>query len=91
MGLSETEPNPDSVELMAQIDELPAEVREMIYEFGFAIVAALINQGVNDPDRMDELLHNWRERRQAQWLATNYITPKTIQSIVNAAIYRERT
>lgn len=90
MGLSETEPNPDSVELMAQIDALPPEVREMVYEFGFAIVAALIGDGVHDPGRMEELLHNWRERRQAQWLATNYITPKTIQSIVNAAIYRDQ-
>lgn len=88
------EPNPNSVEIMRHIDDMPPSVRALVHEYGYVIVAGLLNEviGDNDDDPAEQLqfiLENWRVRRQEEWLATNYMTPRTARRIVEAALARQ--
>jgi hypothetical protein len=83
------EPHPGSVEIMAVMDSLPRRMRELVHEFGLVIVAEMIDEGYYDPEALRDMLETWRERRQAQWLATDYVTKRTARSIVEAALMRQ--
>lgn len=69
-------PNHDSVAVMSTIDLLPLSMRLLVYEFGFKIVQAMIDDGYDDPVELRPLLEAWRERKQEAWLATDYIRPR---------------
>lgn len=63
-------------EHMASIDGLPREWRELVYEYGFTIVAAMYDAG-GGIDAVRNDLETWRHRRQEQWLRTDYLVPKS--------------
>lgn len=67
------EPHPHSAEIMAAVDSLPPPMRQLVYEYGFKIVDAMIEDGYTDPFELADLLETWRERRQAEWLRTDYL------------------
>lgn len=70
---------------MMVVDGLSPRLRALVHEYGIAIVAALIADGYHDSEELSDMLETWRERRQAEWLATNYITPRTRRSFGLAA------
>lgn len=70
----------DSIELMETIDRLPPSVRALVHEYGFSIVFALLQDGVTNLGVMRAQLETWRANRQAEWLATDYITRRTAKS-----------
>lgn len=72
----EVEPNPNSVEVMRFVDALPAAMRGLVHEFGVKIVEAMYGEGYHDAEELRGLLETWRDRRQAQWLATDYVIGK---------------
>lgn len=69
-------PDADSTRVMSQIDRMPQGFRALVHEFGFTIVAAMMNDGYDDPGQLRTVLEGWRDRRQAEWLATDYIIPR---------------
>lgn len=72
-------PDANSAEIMAQIDRLPKTWRALVHEYGFKATMALHNDGVGYDDASDAL---WmmRSAKQAQWLATDFITPRVARS-----------
>src|ERR1700730_15907446 len=65
-------PDPDSVIVMAAIDNLSKPMRDLVREFGHNVVLGMIEDGHNDADKLREELEAWRTKRQAEWLATDY-------------------
>lgn len=65
-------PNQNSVAIMSTIDLMPLPMRLLVYEFGFKIVWAMIEDGYNNADELRSLLETWRQRKQDEWLATDY-------------------
>lgn len=61
---------------MNSIDGLDPDMRGLVYEYGLAIVAAMINDGYDDADALRETLEGRRRRLQAAWLETQHITPE---------------
>jgi hypothetical protein len=72
----DVEPNPTSAELMASIDCLSSDMRALVHEYGAVIVGQMLDDGYQNADELGDILRRWRERRQEQWLATNYITAR---------------
>lgn len=66
------QPNPDSVQVMRIIDRFGKRWRKLIYEYGFVIVTKM-RQDWPDIDDAEFQLEQWRAKRQAQWLATDYL------------------
>jgi N-methylhydantoinase B/oxoprolinase/acetone carboxylase alpha subunit len=58
---------------MAAIDKLSRPMRELVDEFGAAIVLGMIADGHRDARKLRIELEAWRERRQNEWLATDYV------------------
>lgn len=69
-------PDPNAVACMREIDRMSPTFRALVHEFGFAIVAAMMNDGYENAGELRTVLEGWRERRQAEWLATTYIVPR---------------
>lgn len=65
---------------MSTIDLMPLAMRLLVYEFGFKIVWAMNDEGYNDPVELRSLLETRRQRMQAAWLSTDYITPRTARA-----------
>ena len=57
---------------MTVIDAMPAAFRDLVHEYGFTIVTAMIEDGARNPDVLRADLETWRRRRQEQWLATDF-------------------
>lgn len=72
-------PSANSQVIMAQIDAMPAELRALVYEYGFKIVSAMRDEGY-DAEAIRESLEIWRHRRQEEWLATDYIAKSRLRS-----------
>ena len=66
-------PDPDSVRVMSAIDRMPQGFRALVHEFGAVIVDRMMADGYDDPAELRRVLESWRERRQAEWLATDYL------------------
>lgn len=79
------QPNHDSALLMSEIDRMPAKWRALVHEYGFVIVRALRQGGLAVEDAEFELM-NLRDRKQREWLATNYIRPRTIAEAFDRAV-----
>jgi hypothetical protein len=69
-------PDPNSLRVMSAIDAMPPEFRALVREFGFVIVDRMMADGYSNPDELRTVLEGWRERRQDEWLATNYIVSR---------------
>ena len=61
---------------MRDVDALPAKWRALVYEYGYTIVMAMRADDMSLAEADDELWMR-RSRRQAEWLATDYVTAKT--------------
>jgi hypothetical protein len=82
-------PKPESVEMMTWIDGRSRPTRKLIHEFGFVIVGEMIADGFDGSvGELLDILTTWRERRQEAWLQTNFITRRTLDSIVESAFYK---
>lgn len=79
MGRPLTQPNTESIKMMLIIDNLAPPWRALIYEYGFKSVCDAINSGTSLEDAADAL---WmaRSARQAQWMATDYVTKRSAAS-----------
>ena len=62
----------DSQIIMAVVDELPPAFRGLVYEYGFNIVVAMIEDGAHNAEALRVDLETWRSRRQEQILATDH-------------------
>lgn len=73
---------------MQSIDKMSRPMRELVREFGHMIVSAMIEDGYRNAKELRPLLETWRERRQEQWLETQYFTKRSAESIADAVIYK---
>jgi hypothetical protein len=64
-----TDPDPDSVAIMAEIESLPRAWRDLVREFGWVIVRDMRADGHRNAAKLREELDAWRERQQEHWLA----------------------
>jgi hypothetical protein len=78
-------PDPNARANMRAVDKLSPPFRDLVHEFGLVIVAGMINDGYDDPAELRRALETWRERRQQEWLATDYIGARSITSFNEAA------
>lgn len=69
-------PDPNSVVVMRAVDGMRPQMRALVREFGFTIVAQMMDEGYRNAKELRPVLETWRERRQEQWLATNYVVPR---------------
>jgi hypothetical protein len=73
--------DPNSVTTMKVVDALAPAYLALVHEFGAVIVLKSIDEGDNlTPEILRADLETWRQRRQEQWLRTNYVTAKTRRS-----------
>lgn len=61
---------------MRDVDRLPRKWRALVYEYGYSIVSAMCEDGMSLADA-DDALWMRRSAKQAEWLATDYVTKKT--------------
>jgi hypothetical protein len=66
---------------MRQIDRLPPKWRALVHEYGVVGVMACREDGLSLADA-DDALWMARSARQAQWLATNYISKRSFARYV---------
>jgi hypothetical protein len=78
--------DPDACRVMVVVDAMPREFRALVHEFGAVIVDRMMAEGYRDPHVLRPVLETWRERRQNEWLATDYIIDK--QRFLDAATDR---
>lgn len=64
--------DPNSVTVMRPLDGLKPPMRALVHEFGAAIVSRMIGDGYDDAAQLRDALVTWRERRQDEWLKTNF-------------------
>lgn len=74
------EPNHNSIEIMRAIDAMPDGWRALVYEYGFVAVADLY--GDMDLEDADDALWLQRSAKQAQWLATDFISKRSFAQYV---------
>lgn len=68
-------PDPNAVALMfGEVDVLPKAVRALVHEFGLRNVQSLMEEHRNVEDLRHALIMH-RAMKQAEWLATDYVTP----------------
>jgi hypothetical protein len=77
--------DPNARANMRAVDKLSPAFRDLVHEFGLVIVAGMINDGYDNPAELRLVLETWRERRQSEWLMTDYITKKTAKSFSEGA------
>lgn len=69
---------------MDHIDRLSKGMRALVYEFGYQIVAAMIDDGARNAKTLRRDLETWRSRRQAQLLAQDHkVDPARMLAIAN--------
>ena len=65
--------DPDSAKIMAVVDAMAPQFRSLVHEFGVVIVSRMQAEGYDDANVLRNVLETWRERRQDQWLKTDWI------------------
>jgi len=75
-------------ELMAAIDDLPAEYRALIHEYGATPVLTSLIFGITDSKQLRQRLESNRKQNQRVWLNTDYVTP--MADSVRRFLWRER-
>lgn len=85
-----TAPDPDSVAMMNHIDGMKPWLRALVREYGYMIIRDVLAEaeGPLDPFVLADQLQTWRERRQEQWLNTNFVTSRSASSISDALQYK---
>lgn len=74
---ADTPPLESSQEIMYAVNNLSPAWRRLVYEFGFSIVQAMHDEMETKDSRAARVMLNvWRQRRQEQWLSTDYLKPK---------------
>jgi len=63
-------PLTSAVHVMRQIDNLPPDVRKLIYEYGLVAVATYYNNGLRKRG-LEQALKAHRRERQRQWLTSD--------------------
>jgi hypothetical protein len=63
----------DAEKIMCLVDGMPAPMRALVHDYGFTIVHGMICDGYRNPEELRGLLETWRERRQDEWLQTDYM------------------
>jgi hypothetical protein len=63
---------------MAAIDRMPQGFRALVHEYGAVIVDKMMADGYSDPDELRAVLEGWRERRQDEWLRTDYLIRRKV-------------
>lgn len=64
---------------MRDIDRMPKQWRVLVYEYGYQLVCAVRDGELSIKQARDQLSFV-RSARQAQWLATDYVTKKTARN-----------
>jgi len=85
---SPSAPDTNSAAIMNHVDSLSRPMRALVREFGYKIVADMIDDGYRNARELKPLLQTWRERRQEDWLAMSYIVPRSVESIADAVMNR---
>lgn len=67
-------PDPNSALVMSVIDRWSPAMRKLVHEYGYVIVQQLRDEGFTTVRELTPILKSWRRSRQAEWLATNYVT-----------------
>jgi hypothetical protein len=63
---------------MRTMDERVApEWRALMHEFGFVIVAKMLDEGYRNAAAARDELEIWRARQQERWLRTDFVTQAT--------------
>jgi hypothetical protein len=65
--------DPNSVAIMRAVDGMKPKMRALVHEFGAQIVSRMIGDGYDNPDALRGALETWRQRRQAEWLKTDFL------------------
>jgi hypothetical protein len=65
-------PDGNSVQVMKAIDQLPKDVRDLVYEYGLVAVANYYNEGMRGRD-LARVLKAHRCTLQNKWLSTDYL------------------
>lgn len=66
-------PDPNAVMVMRSIDHMPKAFRDLVREFGFTVVARMMDDGYDDPVELRKSLIVWRERRQLECATIAYL------------------
>lgn len=64
---------------MNWVDEQSPEIRALVHEYGARVVCVHLegNPGMDAGDLKFNLMV-WRQRRQEEWLATQYVSARTV-------------
>lgn len=65
-----------AVLVMRDIDRLPRRWRELVYEYGWSLVCAARESGMSFDEAFAYVV-SMHERRQNEWLSTNFIPKGT--------------
>jgi N-methylhydantoinase B/oxoprolinase/acetone carboxylase alpha subunit len=70
---------------MQSLDRMKAPMRALVYEYGYTIVAEMINAGCgNNANALRRDLETWRRRRQQELLAQDHkVDPARLLAIAN--------
>lgn len=80
-------------DFMDRIDRMGPKVRALVHEYGYVIVDNMLSEGgfgERNAGDLEFLLRRWRDQRQDQWLATNYITQRVVDGFYAALAKRPR-
>ncbi len=71
-------PDTNSLRVMSAIDRMPKGFRALVHEFGAVIVIKMMADGYSDANELRTVLEGWRERRQDEWLRTDYLIRRKV-------------
>lgn len=57
-------PNPDSVEIMREIDRMPKRWRKLVHEHGYVVVSDMLSYGYEYDNAMMDLEMRWLNRQK---------------------------
>jgi hypothetical protein len=83
--------NQTSVACMRNMDErVSPPWRALMHEYGFRIVAKMLDEGYRNVEAARDELETWRGRRQDQWLRTDYVDVAVRANLHGALMRRPR-
>jgi hypothetical protein len=72
------DPARDSATIMAAMDRMPPKWRALVHEFGWKVVSGYWAEGYTVAGARRDL-EGWQARRQAEWLATQFVTRRDLE------------
>jgi hypothetical protein len=83
--------DPRSIEVMRTMDErVTPEWRSLMHEYGFVIVAKMLDEGYRNAAAARDELEIWRDRQQERWLRTDFVGKSTRDAIMTYIRRRPR-